>query len=123
MFRFARTIEDRSIQYLLRVANHTSLVGLGQPWGPATCLTVDTYVVRPDGDWDNLRIVLACPCQVAALQALECFTADHAREARRILLARYRNVLTVPEQAAATQALGQLLAARILEVYGAYGEG
>lgn len=123
MFRFARTLEDRGTQYLLRAANHSHFVGLGLPCGPATCVSVDTYVTRPDGDWDNLRLVLSCPGPVAMLQVLECFSADHAREARRILLARYRNVLTVPEQAAAIQALGQLVAARILEVYGACGGG
>lgn len=119
MFRFCRTLEVKGIQYLLRAANHTSLVGMGQPCGPTSVLTIDTYAVREDGDWENMRIAIHLHNPVLLLQGLECFTPEHAREARRLLLAARARELTVPEMLAAQQRLGESLVAAIRARYGA----
>lgn len=121
MFCFCRTLEVKGIQYLLRAANHTSLVGMGQACGPTSVLPIDTWVGQDDGDWENMRLALHLPNPVGMLQGLECFTPEHAREARRILLAARARSLTMPELEEAQQRLGESLVAAIVARYGALG--
>lgn len=120
MFRFCRVIEDKGRQYLLRAANHTCFVGLGQLPGPASALTIETWM-SDGGDWDNMRMVLNLPDQVVMLMALECFTKEHAREAFRLLAATHRQQLTSQEQLAGAQQLGESVVSAIRQRYGSVG--
>lgn len=122
MFRFCRIIEDKGIQFLLRAANQTALVGLNQPSGPTTVLTVDATIRLPDGsDWYNLRAMLHLPGHAALLQGLECFTTEHARETYRLLQGRYLSTLTIPEVEQGLQRLGESLVRAIITRYGSLG--
>ena len=117
MFRFCRIIEDRGQQYLLRAANHTSLVCQSLPPGPASALTIDTWT-SDGGDWDNLRLLLHWPDQLTMLLALECFGKEHARDARRLMAAAHAHQLTRREQLAGAQRIGESVTLAIRRKYG-----
>lgn len=122
MFRFCRIIEDRGRQYLLRAANDKALTGFGKQSAPATALTLDTWLTAPDGfDWLNLRLGIVMPGHVAMLQALECFTTQHARDGGRLLLARHAEQLTPDEFEEAHYTLMLSVWTAIIKRYGAIG--
>lgn len=122
IFRFCRIIEDRGRQYLLRAANDKQLLGFWQTPAPATALTIDTWLTAEDGwDWYNLRLALVMPGHVAMLQALECFTTQHARDAAHLLIARHAGQLTPDEFAERHYTLVLSVWAAIVQRYGALG--
>ncbi|MDO7885334.1 hypothetical protein [Hymenobacter cheonanensis] len=122
MFRFCRIIEDRGRQYLVRAANDTALIGFGRQTGPATALTLDTWLTAADGwDWKNLRLTMMMPGHVEMLQALECFTTQHARDAGHLMLARQADQLTKEEFEESHYTLVLSVWAAVIRRYGSFG--